>query len=347
MKKVILGMSGGVDSSTAAYLLKIKGYEVIGVTLNQHLEETSDEIEDAKKIAKRLNIKHIVVNIYKEFKEKIIDYFLEAYNSGITPSPCVICDELIKFKILFDIAEKYQANYVATGHYSCVEYSKKYQKFLLKVVHNIIKDQSYMLYRLESSKLKKLIFPLEGYSKAEIRKIAKENGIEVHDKKDSQGICFAKTGYREFLQKELGKNIKKGNFVDKEGKILGEHEGYQLYTLGQRRGLGINLSKPIFIIDIKVNTNEIVLGEYSDLLEDEIELLNYKFNIDISRILNKRVLARPRFSSHGFYGELYLKNEKLYFKYEEANTHNADGQHLVIFDEDYVLGGGIIMRRSI
>lgn len=341
-EKVVLGMSGGVDSSTAAYLLKQQGYEVIGVTLNQHESKTNKDIEDAKEIAQKLKIKHRVVNIFEDFEEKIIRYFIESYNNGETPSPCVICDDEIKFKILFDIADECGAKYVATGHYSSVEYCEKFSKFLLKGVHSIIKDQSYMLYRLDSAKVERLIFPLKPYSKKEIREIAKKIGLDVHDKKDSQGICFAKEGYKEFLLKKLGSRIKSGNFVDKNGNILGRHEGYQLYTLGQRRGLGINLSKPVFITEIRVSENEIVLGEYNELLRDKVQLLNYKFNVELEEILGMKLLARPRFSSQGFYGKLSLEDNILYFEYEEKNTHNANGQHLVLFYNNFVLGGGMI-----
>ena len=169
MKKVVIGMSGGVDSSVSAYLLKEQGYEVIGVTLNQHLEENSKDIEDAKKVCDKLGIIHKVINIRKDFENIVIKYFLDGYKTGITPSPCIICDDEIKFKILFDIADKYKAEYVATGHYTSVEYSKIFSKYLLKSVHSIIKDQSYMLYRLSSNKLERLIFPLKDYSKQEIR----------------------------------------------------------------------------------------------------------------------------------------------------------------------------------
>lgn len=341
-EKVVLGMSGGVDSSTAAYLLKQQGYEIIGITLNQHESETNQDIEDAKEMAEKIGVEHRVINIFKDFEEKVINYFVESYNNGQTPSPCVICDDEIKFKILFDVADKCGAKYVATGHYTSVEYCEKFSKYLLKGVHNIIKDQSYMLYRLASSRVERLIFPLKPYSKAEIRKIAEEAGIKVHDKKDSQGICFAKEGYIEFLSKKLGNQIKKGNFVDRNGNILGQHNGYQFYTLGQRRGLGINLSKPVFITEIRVKENEIVLGEYDELLRKRVQLVDYKFNVELEEILNMKLLARPRFSSQGFYGKLIVENSKLYFEYEEKNTHNAEGQHLVIFYDNFVLGGGVI-----
>lgn len=342
-EKVILGMSGGVDSSTAAYLLKEKGYEIIGISLNQ-LNDLNQDLDEAKEIANKLGIQHFVINIREEFENKVISYFIDSYNRGETPSPCIICDDEIKFKILFELAEKYEAKYVATGHYTSVAYCQKFSKYLLKAVHSIIKDQSYMLYRLDSDKIERLIFPLEGYSKREIREIAKKNELKIHNKKDSQGICFAKEGYKKFLAERLKDKIKIGNYVDKFGNILGKHKGYQFYTVGQRRGLEINLSKPIFITEIRPQVNEIVLGEFSELFTDIVELVNYKFSVDITSIINIVLFARPRFSSTGFFGKLYLENKRLYFKYDKANAHNADGQHLVIFYENFVLGGGIIRR---
>ncbi len=342
--RVVIGISGGVDSSVAAYLLKKEGYEVIGVTLNQNAENINNDIEDAQIVCKKLGIKHIIIDIRDEFRENIVKYFLESYNRGETPSPCVICDDEIKFKKLFEVADKYSAKYVATGHYTSVEYSQNFSKYLLKSVHNILKDQSYMLYRINSNFLERLIFPLKNYTKEEIRKIAENIKLIVHNKKDSQGLCFAKEGYKDFLKNNLKDKIKAGNFVDKNGNILGKHEGYQLYTLGQRRGLGINFSKPVFITEIKKETNEVVLGEYKELFINMVELENYKFNVDISKILSLELLGRARFSSHGFLGKLHLENNKLYFKYKDSNPHNADGQHLVLFYKNFVVGGGAIRR---
>lgn len=341
-KKVVIGMSGGVDSSVSAYLLKEQGYEVIGVTLNQHLEESSQDIEDAREICEKLGIKHIIVNIRKEFEEVVIKYFLDGYRKALTPSPCVICDDEIKFKILFEIADENGADFVATGHYTSVEYSEKFSKYLLRGVHSIIKDQSYMLYRLASEKLERLIFPLKSYSKQEIRGLALKIGLKVHDKKDSQGVCFAKQGYKDFLKENLKNEIKTGKFVDKNANVLGEHEGYQFYTIGQRRGLGVNLSKPVFITEIRPATNEVVLGEFSELFTDKVEIKNFKFNVDIEKLFEIEVLARPRFSSTGFYGKLVQEEDRLFFKYNEENAHNAQGQHIVFFYDNFVLGGGEI-----
>jgi len=199
-----------------------------------------------------------------------------------------------------------------------------------------------MLYRLAPEKLERLIFPLKPYSKQEIREIALKIGLEVHDKKDSQGVCFAKEGYKEFLKENLKDEIVKGKYIDKEGNILGEHEGYQLYTIGQRRGLGINLSKIVFITEIRAKTNEIVLGEFSELFTNEIELTNYKFAVEYEKIKDLNLLARPRFSSTGFYGKLIKNSDKIYFKYNEENAHNAKGQHVVFFYDNFVVGGGEI-----
>lgn len=340
--KVLVGLSGGVDSSVSAYLLKKQGYEVVGFTFNQHRQEENKEVEAARKVADFLAIDFLEINIYEEFQAKVIAYFLDYYDRGLTPSPCIVCDDEVKFEILFSVAEKIGAKYVATGHYTSVSYNEKYDKFLLKSVHDIRKDQSYMLYRLDEKKLKSLVFPLAKYSKKEIREIAREIGLFVHDKKDSQGICFAKSGYKEFLKEHLQDKIQEGNFVDKQGKILGRHEGYQYYTLGQRRGLNINLSKPVFITEIKPEENIIVLGDFQDLMRKKIELINYKFNVEIEKLLNKILIARPRFSSLGFEGKIILEGDKLFFEYLEANAHNALGQHLVIFEDNFVLGGGEI-----
>lgn len=342
-KKVVLGMSGGVDSSTSVYLLQEKGYEVIGVTLNHKKEESLKyEIESAERVAKFFAIKHRVVDIEEIFQKEVVNNFIEGYSSGITPSPCVICDERVKMKILFDIADEEGAEYVATGHYCSTEYSKEFGKTLLKKAEDSKKDQSYMLYRLDEDKISRLMFPLFDYTKSEIREIAKKIGLEVHDKKDSQGICFAKVGYVEFLKKNLGESIQKGKFVDRDGNIMGEHEGYQLYTIGQRRGLNLKLPRAYFITAIIPEKNEIVLGEYEELSRKKVELIEFKSIIPMEILKEKVVIGRPRFSSIGALGKVLFEDKKIFFEYLEENVQNAPGQHLVIYYEDFVLGGGMI-----
>ncbi|MBZ4683428.1 MAG: tRNA-uridine 2-sulfurtransferase [Fusobacteriaceae bacterium] len=347
MKKVVVGMSGGIDSSVAALLLKQKGYEVIGVTL-KHLDSNEegtccslDDIYDAKSVCYNLGIPHFVYDVKEEFKKEVIDYFINGYNRGITPSPCVICDEKIKIQKLYEIAKKLGTQYIATGHYSNVEYVEEYNKYLLKKSKNDKKDQTYMLYRLDEEILKTMLFPLSDYTKDRVREIAKENSIKIHQKPDSQGICFAKNGYIKFLEENLS-DIKEGNFIDKEGKILGKHRGYQFYTIGQRRGLGLTLPRAYFIVDIIPEKNEIVLGDYDDLLLDEIEIIDYKFCVDIDKLLNKNLMFKPRFSSGGVSGKLYKKDNRIFIKYNEKNAQNAKGQHVVIYDNEYIVGGGEI-----
>lgn len=342
-KKVVIGMSGGVDSSVAAYLMKEEGYRVIGVTLDHKKEESlKKEIKAAQRICRFLDIEHKTIDVEKLFQKEVIDDFLEGYSQGITPSPCIICDERVKMRILFETADKEKADFVATGHYSSVEYSEEFKTNLLKVSYDPRKDQSYMLYRLDNNKISRLLFPLHSYEKKQIRDIAKNIGLEVYNKEDSQGICFAKEGYIEFLRKNLGDSIKKGNFVDKTGKVIGEHEGYQLYTIGQRRGLGLKLPRAYFITKIDKKKNEITIGEYEELYKKRVELKKYKLAVKIADILNKNIIGRPRFSSFGASGKVLFENDKLFFEFDEKSPQTAPGQHLVLYYKKLVLGGGII-----
>lgn len=346
-KKVIVGMSGGIDSSVAALLLQKKGFEVIGVTLKHLSDELSeshgktccslDDINDAKNVCSQLGIPHYIFNVAEEFQKEVIEYFIKTYDEGKTPSPCVICDEKIKIKKLIEIADKMGIKYIATGHYS----AKTSENLLLWDKENQ-KDQTYMLYRLDSSVLERMLFPLSSYKKNIIREIAKNEGIKIFSKPDSQGICFALDGYEIFLKKQLDNKIQDGNFLDKDNKVLGKHGGYQLYTIGQRRGLGLNLGKMYFVTKIIPEKNEIILGDFDDLQRDKVEIINYKFHIDIESILEKDVIARPRFSSKGLKGKLILLENHLYFQFIEKNAENSIGQHIVFYLDDVLFGGGEI-----
>lgn len=343
-KKVVLGLSGGVDSSTSAYMLKNDGFEVIGVTLicSEEQRESQDLI-DAKKLAKKLNIKHIILDVVEEFKEKIVKYFLDEYSNGMTPSPCVICDEGIKIKKLLEVANLEKAYFIATGHYCEIDNQNIFEETLLKKPKDEKKDQGYMLYRIKPENLKRMIFPLAKYEKMIVREKAKEYGIDVHDKKDSQGICFAKEGYIEFLKKNLKEKIKPGNFIDKTGKIIGQHQGYQLYTIGQRRGLGVLFSKIYFIIDIVPESNEIILGDYIELNRKKVKLENFVLHVPKDKLKELELIAKPRFSSNGFSGKVVEEEGSFYFEYEKENPQNAKGQHLVIYCGELVIGGGKII----
>ena len=262
-KKVIVGMSGGIDSSVAALMLQQQGYEVIGVTLKHLPDELSenpgktccslDDISDARYTCYNLGIPHYVVNVVDEFKKEVMEYFVKMYNEGKTPSPCVICDEKVKIKKLVEFADKMGIKYIATGHYS-----KKSMNGLLMWDKENRKDQSYMLYRLNKNIVKRFLFPLSEYEKPQVREIARQHGIHTHDKPDSQGICFAPDGYIPYLQKVLGNDVQKGNYVDKEGNIIGQHMGYQFYTIGQRHELGLNLGRPFFISEMQRDRKSVV-----------------------------------------------------------------------------------------
>lgn len=342
-EKVILGMSGGVDSAVSAYLLQKQGYEVIAIHFAvQDNEKAKKELADCQEIARTLNIELHSFLLEKEFQELVISPYLEEIKSGRTPSPCPLCDEKIKFHLLFRQAEKYEAKYVATGHYAKIEYVKEWERFLLKQEHFIQKDQCYMLYRLSPEKLSRILFPLSEIEKSQVREIAKEIGLSVAEKKDSQGICFAPEGYQAFLKKHLSEQMQEGNFIDEKGSILGKHQGYPLYTVGQRRGLGIQSKEVFFITKIDVEKNEITLGKYEKLFQKKVELKEAVFHLPRNVVKNLTLLGRARFSSTGFYGRIEEENGKIYFCYEEENAHNAPGQHLVLFYHSYVIGGGII-----
>jgi len=353
MEKVVVGMSGGIDSTMTAYLLKEQGYEVIGVTL-KHLGEdydndsnsktccSLDDIADARSACFNLGIRHYVIDAQEEFKKEVIDYFLEEYSKGRTPSPCVICDEKIKIKKLINFADKIGASYIATGHYSKLTYDKDLEAYFLQNAEDVKKDQSYMLYRLDEASIKRILLPLSTYKKQEIRALAENIGIKSFNKKDSQGICFAPEGYIEYLKRHLKGQIKEGNFLDKFGNFMGKHKGYQLYTIGQRRGLDLKLPRAYFIIDIIPEKNEIILGDFEELQVKEVRLSSCKFVVDFDKIKDLELLAKARFSSSGSLGYLKKIANEIYFIFNEYNTECARGQHLVLTYDGKVLGGGII-----
>lgn len=341
-KKVLLGMSGGVDSSVSAVLLMQAGYEVIGVTFNFFDNINFNESKkNAEIISKQLKIKHINKEYINEFNENVIKYFIQSYEKGETPSPCIVCDEVMKIRKLYEIANENNIDYIATGHYADKYYDEKLKKFFLKKAGDEKKDQTYMLYRLESHILEKMLFPLNNFSKNELRSIAKENNLPNFAQKDSQGICFAEKGYIDFLSENLGEKVKKGYFIDEKGNKIGEHRGYQFYTIGQRRGLDLNIGRAYFVIDIIPDKNEVIIGDYEKLYTKKIEVKEYKLYVDIDIEIGN-IIGKPRFSSKGNYGKILKEKEKLYFYYDEANTQNTRGQHIVFYKEDIVIGGGII-----
>lgn len=352
MAKVIVGMSGGVDSAVAAYLLKQAGYEVVGVTLRtwqsaDGQESRCCEIDDARETARIIGIPYHVFNCTFDFRDKVVRPFIDDYLHGMTPNPCVICNRAIKWERLLYHANVLQADLVATGHYASVVRLENGRYTVKKALH-AEKDQTYMLYRLSQEQLERTLMPLGRYSKAEVREIAEKAGIQVARKPDSQEICFVTEGhYADFIREHADREIPgEGNFVDESGKVLGRHKGIIHYTVGQRKGLGIALGSPAYIKKICPDTNEIVLctaretGSRGILVKD----LNFMGIPEPKPGETLRLQVKVRYHHPGQYALLEKAGEdRLKVTFEEPVRSAAPGQSAVFYDEDgCVAGGGII-----
>lgn len=341
MKRVLVGMSGGVDSSVAAYLLKQEGYEVVGVTMdlfNQKQESTA--VSDAKKVCEKLGIEHHVVNYQEQFKSEVINYFIENYLNGQTPNPCVVCNKKLKFGLLWEKAQELNCEYIATGHYAAIKNNQ-----ICKV--DSPKDQSYFLYQTAKKIIPHILFPLNNYfNKDEIRAIAKrENLVEVSAKKDSQDICFIEDGnYTKFLEENLKKLPDQGDFVLKDGTILGHHKGIIYYTIGQRKGLGLSYKHPLYVISINKETNQVILGEEKDLYSQEITITDINIQVDN---LPKKAVGKIRYKAEPVPCTIEkLDDNNLKIIFTKPVKSATPGQSLVLYDNDIVLGGGIITKDT-
>ena len=346
MDKVLLGMSGGVDSSVAAVLLKNQGYEVIGATMKLCCE--SDEkvaIEDAKNICEQLGIEHHVFDFSKEFKKYVIDDFISSYESAKTPNPCVECNKYLKFNYFYNKAQELGCKYIATGHYAKIEFSKEYNKYVLKKSDVEKKDQTYFLYNISSDILENILFPLAKYSdKDEIRKIAEQNNLKIHKKPDSQEICFIPDNdYSKFLEKNSKEKPKQGNIVLTTGEILGKHNGFVNYTIGQRKGLGIAYKEPLYVIYLNKEKNEVIVGTEKDLYKDELYATNLNW-IAIDGIEGKlTATAKIRYRAKESKCEIeVIDKNTIKVKFEKPQRAITPGQSVVFYDGDIVLGGGKI-----
>ncbi len=354
-KKVVVGMSGGVDSSVAAYLLKEQGYEVIGVTMQiwQDTERLVQEenggccglsaVDDARRVAADLNIPYYVMNFKNEFKEHVIDYFVEEYLHGKTPNPCIACNRYVKWESLLKRSMDIGADYIATGHYARIEQLEN-GRYSLRRSATLAKDQTYALYNLTQEQLKRTLMPVGAYSKDEIRKIAENIDLKVASKPDSQDICFVPDGdYAAFIRENSDKEIPEGNFVTAEGKILGTHKGITHYTVGQRKGLGLALGYPAFVIEIRPETNEVVIGTNEDSMTYYVRANRINFMSIEDLTEEKRVFAKIRYNHKGAWCTVKKTGEdEILCTFEEKQRAVTPGQAVVLYDGEYVLGGGTI-----
>lgn len=348
-KTVVVGMSGGVDSSVAAYLLKEKGYNVIGVTMQIWQEEESgccglSAIEDARRVAHDLDIPYYVMNFRSEFKEKVVDYFVDEYLNGRTPNPCIACNRYVKWESLLKRSRDIGADYIATGHYARIDKLES-GRYSLKRSATLAKDQTYALYNLTQDQLKHTLMPVGEYTKEEIRQIADKIQLQVANKPDSQDICFVPDGdYAGFIEKILDTELPIGNFVTTDGKVLGPHKGITHYTVGQRKGLGLALGYPAFVVEIRPETNEVVIGTHEDSLSNYVRAnrLNFMSIEDLEGEL--RVWAKIRYNHKGAWCTIKKTgDDEVLCTFEEQQRAITPGQAVVFYDGDYVLGGGTII----
>ena len=345
-------MSGGVDSSVAAYFMKEKGFECIGATMKLYDNEdigvsrektccSLDDIEDARSVARRLGMPYYVFNFKDEFEVKVIDKFIRTYEAGATPNPCIDCNRYLKFEKLIDRMHELKYDYVVTGHYADIEY--KNGRYMLKKGVDESKDQSYVLYSLTQEQLAHIQFPLGSHTKAEIREIAEREGFLNAKKRDSQDICFVPDGdYASFIREHTGTSYPVGDFVDKSGNVLGTHSGIINYTIGQRKGLGIAVGHPIYVCGKDIENNRVILGSNKDLECSRLEADDFNW------IAEKpdgviRCKAKTRYNMREVPCSVHTEGERVIVEFDSPVRAVTSGQAVVLYDGEYVLGGGTIV----
>lgn len=353
-KKVLLGMSGGVDSSVAAILLQKAGYEVIGATMKLWEDKKNPEVEggccsfnavyDAKRVCDQINIPHYTLNCEEDFQKYVIDDFINCYKDCKTPNPCIECNRYLKFGRFYQKALELECDYVSTGHYAKIEFSEKYNQYVMKKSDAEKKDQTYFLYSIPKEVLPKMIFPLENFAeKNDVRKIAEEYNLKVAHKKDSQEICFIPDNdYGNFIEKNINEKVKIGDIVLKDGTILGKHKGLIHYTIGQRKGLGISYQKPIYVIKLDKEKNQVVVGEKKDLYKKELDanFCNFLLNLDLTKPIE--IMAKVRYRAKEEKAILKVNGKNAHLTFENPQRAITPGQSVVFYIDDIVLGGGKI-----
>ena len=347
-KKVLLGMSGGVDSSVSALLLKQRGYEVIGTTLELFTGSSCCNTEtymDAKNVCNQIGIPHFIYNCKDIFKTYVIDDFINCYSCCKTPNPCIECNKYMKFGFMWEKAKELGCNYIATGHYAKTEYSEKYNRWVLKKSNAGKKDQSYVLWNIPKDLVEHILFPLSDFeSKENIRKIARENNLKVANKPDSEDICFVPDGnYKKFLENNSNIKPKQGNIVNTKGEVLGKHTGLYNYTIGQRKGLGISYKVPLFVVGFDKTKNEVIVGEEKELYKKEVIVtdINLLLFDEISEKLEVEV--KTRYSSKSAKATIVQEGNNIKIEFDEPQRAITPGQSAVFYIDDIVVGGGKIV----
>lgn len=355
--RVVAAMSGGVDSSLAAALLKKEGYDTVGVTFRMWPKEECgssfgraccnlEAVTRARAVAGDLRIPYYVVDFSADFKKEVIDYFCAEYLKGLTPNPCIICNARIKFGKLLEKARSLSASHIATGHYANVSYDKKTGRYLLKEGKDKAKDQSYFLFGLSQEQLASAIFPLGKMTKDKVRSLAKKMKVRTFNTVSSQDICFIRDlDYAEYIKKKTGVEIKPGDIADKHGKVLGRHKGIPFYTIGQRRGLGIAHTEPLYVTGIDIDRNRIVVGPRADVMKKSLaaERMNWIAIESLTKPIKVKAMIRY---NHKKADAVVTKTGKdsVRVEFKEAQAAPTPGQAVVFYDKDVVVGGGWIKK---
>ena len=354
-KRVVVAMSGGVDSSTAAWFLKEKGYEVIGATMCIGMMDKTQggparccglaDIEDARRVALQLEIPFYVFHLREEFEKEVIQYFCKEYVEGKTPNPCILCNEKVKFGTFLNKALELEAEFIATGHYARLDFDERIGRFLLKKGLDRRKDQSYVLFSLTQDQFRHTLFPLGELRKEEVRKKALQLGLRVHDKPESQEVCFIQeTSYHSFLSERLKESIEPGPILDKDGNVLGRHKGIPFYTIGQRRGLRLAKGKPLYVIGMDREKNAIIVGKEEEVYSDTFIVNSANWIVPQKMMVSSHpTQVKIRYRHTGSEASIFSKGEgELKVKFKSPQKAITPGQAAVFYDGETVLGGGWI-----
>ncbi|ADY56571.1 tRNA (5-methylaminomethyl-2-thiouridylate)-methyltransferase [Syntrophobotulus glycolicus DSM 8271] len=351
MAKVFVAMSGGVDSSVAALLLKREGYDVVGVTMQiwpqpEDKEKACcslDAVNDARRVAWKLGIPHYVLNFRDDFEEKVIRYFCREYLAGRTPNPCIACNRYLKFDLFLQKALAMGADYISTGHYARIRRNEQTERYELRKGLDQTKDQSYALYNLQQDQLQHTLFPLGTYKKEETRKLAQEGGLPVAFKKDSQEICFVDHSHAQFIEEYLQSPLTPGKFVDADGSVVGIHQGIYRYTIGQHKGLGLAMGYPVYVTKIEPESNTVRVGKMEELFQDALLAEDLNFVSGEGPTGPMKVQVKIRYNAQAVPAVIHPRAEgKMKVVFEIPQKSITPGQAVVFYDHDIVLGGGTI-----